>query len=390
MNYHLLVFVATLLYVALSSGSPVVIGHRGASGYRPENTLASWDLAIQFGADYVEADLVPTKDHVLVASHNPDITHTTDVADHKEFASRYTTMNISGEIFEGYFIHDFTVTELKSLRTRERYPFRTQAWNGLYPVATLQEYLTFIRAKSIELNKKIGVYLETKHPSFYRSTGLPLEELLVQTLHDNGYTSESDMVYIESFESNLKHLRTLTKLPLVQLVSGTEGDKAQFDTQRRWKDLTTPEGLMEIASYAQVVAPHKSVILRPNSSGVPTPTSFIKDAHSAGLGIHVWSFRKEREHFEKHEDKLFGTVEEEIRAFFDLNVDGIFADQPDIGVQIKNDMSSIANDISHFITVLISIIAAASLYKMSRSLRANERTEDVMIKTKKQEYSNSY
>jgi len=351
---------------------PLIIGHRGASGHRPENTLPSWEAAINFGSDYVEIDLASTKDHVLVASHNPDITHTTDVGEHPEYASRYTTKNISGEIYEGYFVDDFTISELKTLRIRERYSFRSQTWNGLYSIATLQEFLMLVRAKESELGKRIGIYLETKHPSYYRSIGLPLEEILVSTLHDFGYQSESDPVFIESFEGNLKDLRTITKLPLVQLISGSEGDKAQFDTQRRWTSFITEEGLKEVASYAQAIAPHKSVIYE-IQDGAPVSTSFIRRAHSAGLQVHVWSFRKEREHFEKHEKRLFSTVEEEMQAFFDLDVDAIFADQPDIGVQVKNTMSLVSNKATtlrdYVISLSFSVLAIIGLFQLSKSTR---------------------
>jgi len=328
------------LYFCLSTGArvpPIIIGHRGAPGYRIENTVPSWEAAINFGSNYIEADLVSTKDHALIASHNPDITHTTNVLDHPEFASRHTVKNISGETYNGFFIDDFTLEELKTLRLREHYSFRDQSWNDLYSLVTLQEFLSFIQSKELELGRRIGIYLETKHSSYYRSIGLPLEEKLVATLRQFGYSSENDPVFIESFESNLKELRKITDLPLVQLISGTEGDLTQYDTNRMWSEFRTEAGLKEIASYAQVVSPHKSCILR-TKNGTAIPTSFMHDAHKVGLKVHVWTFRKEREHFEKNEQQLFGEIEDEMRAYFMQNVDGIFTDQPDIGVRVKNEV----------------------------------------------------
>lgn len=321
------------------NNKPIVIGHRGFCGVRPENTLASYDKAIDIGADYIEIDVATTKDHVLVASHNPDITHTTDVGDHPEFRSRYTKKNISGVEYEGYFVDDFTVSELKTLRTRERYSFRGNSWDNMFPMPTVQEYLSFIKAKEIEMNKKIGIYLETKHPHYYRSVGLPIDELLVQMLHDNGYTKEDDMVFIESFESNLKEIRKITKLPLIQLISGSEGDSVQYDSKRRWSELATDEGLREIATYAQGVAPHKSVIIEISKNSTEKKmvlSNFVELAHKHNLVVHVWTFRVERDNFEKKEKILFDDVEVEMNAFFKIGIDGIFTDQPDVGIRVRD------------------------------------------------------
>lgn len=399
----LFLFITTL---HLTDSVPIIIGHRGACGHRPENTLASWEAAVEFGADYVEIDLAPTKDHVLVASHNPDITHNTDVADHPEFASRYTVKNISGEVYEGYFVDDFTLAELKTLRTRERHSIRNNTWDNLYPLATFKEFLLFVRAKEREMGKRIGIYMETKHPRYYRSIGLPLEELLVDTLHKFGYRDASEPVYIESFEDNLRNLSAITDLSLVQLISGTEGDLNQWGTGRPWEDFITEEGLRDVASYARGIAPHKSVILQ-NHNGKPVETSFIKDAHSAGLKVHVWTFRKERDHFEKeYETRLYGTVEEEMKAYFELGIDGIFADQPDIGVSIKNSVffeksqertiigivsSSLTNGYS--VSILYSIVAVAGLFHLTKKdalEKKKKKSKKRVTKSSKYEQSNAF
>jgi len=355
--------------------TPIIIGHRGASGHRPENTIASYDKAIEFGVDYIEIDVVSTKDHVLVGSHDPVISHTTDVDQHPEFAPRYVTKQISGVAHTGYFSDDFTIKEIKSLRTKERFEFRDHSWDFIYPMPTLQEVITFVKAKEVELNRKIGIYIETKHPHYYRSVGLPLDELLVKMLHENGYTSQNDHIWIESFESNLKHLRTMTNLSLIQLVSGTEGDSKQYDTKRPWTEITSVEGLREIATYAQGVAPHKSCIfVRQNLiSNQPIKTSFIEDAHAAGLAIHVWTFRKERERFEKHEKQLFDSIENEMIAFFKAGVDGIFADQPDIAISVRNDMFSQKEFLMEHLSSIKYIIAIGVVFSIGIIWKSKSR-----------------
>jgi len=365
---------------AFSITEPIIIGHRGASGSRPENTLASYEKAISLGADFIEADIVSTKDHVLVASHNPDITENTDVANHDEFGSRYREKNVSGEIYKGFFVDDFTVNELKSLRTRERFHFRDHSFDDLYPIPTLQEIITLVKAKEIELGREIGLYLETKHPSYYASIGLPLEQLLIDTLNKNGYneSNRSHLVYIESFESNLIQIRKLTNLSLVQLVSGTEGDLRQFDTQTPWREMTSYEGLQKISTYANAVAPHRSCIFIPGENNEPVLTSLIQDAHNIGLKVHVWTFRKEKNHFDEKKDKvvLFKTIQQEIKAHFNAGVDGIFTDHPEIGVEIKE--AFLNNNLLEFFTyycvpVLLVIIGFLIFLKLIEKQQRQQR-----------------
>ena len=191
--------------VTLTGAPLIVIGHRGASGYRPEHTLASYDLAINLGADFIEPDLVSTKDGVLIARHENEISETTDVANHPEFADRRTTKVIDGVSVTGWFTEDFTLAEIKTLRAKERLPFRDQCFNGLYQVPTFQEVIDLAKQKSVD--RIIGIYPETKHPTYFDSIGLSLEEPLLQILTENGYKGPNAPVFIQSFETaNLQDL----------------------------------------------------------------------------------------------------------------------------------------------------------------------------------------
>ena len=206
----------------LQKTSPIIIAHRGASGYRPEHTLAAYELAIALGADYIEPDLVSTKDGILIARHENEISETTDVAIYTEFAHLQTTKIIDGESKTGWFTEDFTLTELKTLRAKERIPqVRSQntAYDGLLEIPTLQEIIDLVKVKSDEINRTIGIYPETKHPTYFKSLGLALEAPLLATLTANGYQGANAPVFIQSFEvGNLQYLSTKTDLPLVQLL----------------------------------------------------------------------------------------------------------------------------------------------------------------------------
>jgi glycerophosphoryl diester phosphodiesterase len=328
---------------------PLVIGHRGASGYRPEHTLASYRLAIDMGADYIEPDLVSTSDHVLVARHENEIGGTTDVADHPEFAGRRTTKTIDGNPVTGWFTEDFTLAELRTLRARERLPDlrpTNTAFDGLYQVPTFQEV--------IDLAKRVGVgiYPETKHPTYFDSIGLSLEEPLVATLHANGYRGRNAPVFIQSFEvANLKELNRRTRVPLVQLLdaTGRPYDFVVAGDPRTYADLATPEGLAEIATYADGVGPNKNLIVPRDAAGnLLDPTSFVRDAHRAGLVVHPWTFRKENSFlpndFRQGNPaspeflRATGDAPAEFRLFFRLGVDGLFSDHPDTAVASRHHL----------------------------------------------------
>ena len=327
---------------------PLVIGHRGAPGYRPEHTLASYELAARMGADYVEPDLVITKDGVLVARHEPEISGTTDVADHPEFASRKTTKLLDGVPTTGWFTEDFTLAELKTLRAKERIPAIRPAntqYDGQFEVPTFQEVLDLRARLSQELGREIGVYPETKHPTYFRRQGLPLEPRLIAALNRNGLNHRGAPVFVQSFETgNLRHLTQILKVPLVQLLDTKT--KQPFDLvgsgdTRTYADLATPAGLREIATYADGVGPSKDYIVPRNadqSSG--TPTSFLDDAHAAGLVVHPYTFRRENtflpaELRSSSDPAEPGDLTSEVRQFFGLGVDGLFTDNTDIAVAAR-------------------------------------------------------
>jgi glycerophosphoryl diester phosphodiesterase len=328
---------------------PLVVGHRGASGYRPEHTLASYRLAIEMGADYIEPDLVPTKDHVLVARHENEIGGSTDVAGHPGFAGRRTTKTIDGVRVTGWFTEDFTLAELRILRARERLPDLrpdSSAFDGLYRVPTFQEVIDLAKRAGV------GIYPETKHPTYFDSVGLSLEEPLAATLDANGYRGRNAPVFIQSFEvGSLKELNRRTRVPLVQLLGETGGpyDFVVSGDPRTYADLATAEGLAEIASYADGVGPSKSLIVPRDAAGnLLDPTSLVRDAHRAGLLVHPWTFRKENNFLPTDCRKgnpaspqflgAGGNLPAELRLFYRLGVDGLFADHPDVAVAVRREL----------------------------------------------------
>jgi glycerophosphoryl diester phosphodiesterase len=328
---------------------PIVIGHRGASGYRPEHTLASYELAIAMGADYIEPDLVSTKDHVLVARHENEMGGTTDVASHPEFASRRTSKVIDGVPVTGWFTEDFTLAELKTLHARERLPDLrpiNTAFDGQLQIPTFDEVLKLAKRAGV------GVYPETKHPSYFDSIGLSLEEPLLATLHANGFDGPHAPVFIQSFEvSNLKQLNTMTNLPLVQLIDavGKPFDFTLAGDPRTYADLATPAGLAEIARYADGVGPNMNVIVpRDASNHLLAPTHFVDDVHRAGLVVHPWTFRRENtflpEDFRQGNPasplylSAVGNLPAELELFYKLGVDGVFSDNADTAVAVRSKL----------------------------------------------------
>ncbi len=353
--------VLPMMLVGGRSGSaPIVIAHRGASGERPEHTLAAYELAIQMGADYIEPDLVSTKDGVLVARHEPVLAivdpataavveRTTDVAERVEFAGRKTTKVIDGGEVMGWFVEDFTLTELKTLRAVERIPqLRPQntAYDGQFQIPTLQEVIDLAKRYSTR-GRQIGIYPETKHPTYFQSIGLPLEEPLVATLDANGYRTKRAPVFIQSFEvSNLKKLRTMTRVPLVQLLSvdGQPYDYVVAGDPRTYADLATPTGLAEIARYADGVGANKNLIVPRDENGkLLSPTTLVVDAHQAGLLVHSWTFRNENIFlpldFRSGDDpKHYGNTALEYAIFYGLGVDGVFSDNPDTALAARKGL----------------------------------------------------
>jgi glycerophosphoryl diester phosphodiesterase len=319
----------------------IVIGHRGAAGYRPEHTLASYELAARLGADFIEPDLVSTKDHVLIARHENDITGTTDVAGHPEFAARKRTKVVDGTTITGWFTEDFTLTELKTLRAVERLPLvrqRNTLYNGLFSVPTFQEILDLRARLSRELGREIGVYPETKHPTYFRSIGLPLEVVLVATLRRNGLDRPNAPVFVQSFEAaNLRDLHDIYRLraPKIFLtsVSGTP-----FNDPRPYADYLTPVGLRELSTFVSGIGPDKNQVIPRNTDGtLGSPSTLVANAHSAGLLVHPYTFRAENQ-FLPVDDRVgtdpnaYGKAIAEQVSFLSTGLDGLFTDQADIGV----------------------------------------------------------
>jgi glycerophosphoryl diester phosphodiesterase len=330
--------------VAVPSGPgagrpPIVIGHRGAAGYRPEHTLGSYETAARLGADFIEPDLVSTRDHVLVARHEPAIGDTTDVADHPEFASRRTTKILDGTPVTDWFVEDFTLAELRTLRAVERLPGLRQhntLYNGLYHVPTFEEILRLRTRLSRELGHEIGVYPETKHPTYFRDLGLPLEGLLVKALRRHGLDRPDAPVFVQSFEArNLHDLRTTYRFraPLVFL---TEATGNPFDDPRPYADHLTPAGLEELATYVNGIGPDKAQVIARNPDGtLATPTSLVMQAHAAGLTVHPYTFRAENTFLPTDlrvgtDPTWYGRAVDEQVAFLRTGIDGLFTDQADI------------------------------------------------------------
>ena len=352
-------------YPTLSGDTPLVIGHRGASGYRPDHTLESYKLAIDMGADFIEPDLVATKDGVLVARHEPNITGTTDVATRPEFASRKTTKNVDGVNEEGWFVSDFTLAELKTLRAVQPLSDRDQSYNGKFQIPTFEEVLDLAKAEGTKAGRTVGVYPETKHPTYHAKLGLPLEDRLLAVLAKYGYTTKASPVIVQSFEvSNLKYLRTKTQVRLVQLVDANDVnadgsmdltapydkpyDFAVAGDSRTFASLLTPAGLKEIKTYADGIGPWKPYLIPSkqvdaNKDGKPDDlngdgkiderdrvmmpaTAVVPNAHAAGLFVHAYTFRSEAKRLASD---FKGDPKAEYKLFYALGVDGVFSDFPD-------------------------------------------------------------
>lgn len=337
------------------AATPIVIAHRGASGYFPEHTLAAYDAAIAMGADFIEPDLVMTRDGVPIARHenalavvdeatDDVIEATTNVHTLPQFAARRTTKMIDGKRISGWFAEDFTLAEIKTLRARERIPRErpaNTAHDDRYPIPTLQEVIDLAKRRSRELGRIIGIYPETKHPSYHAAIGLPLEPALVAILAANGWNDAEAPVFIQSFETaNLEALARMTPVRLIQLLDarGRPWNFRESGDPRSYADLATPAGLREIARYAAGVGPNKALVIARSADGtLGSPSSFVRDAHAAGLLVHPWTFRAENaflplEYRRGTQRAALGDGAGEIAAFLRAGIDGFFTDHPDVGI----------------------------------------------------------
>ena len=345
--------------------TPLVIGHRGASGYLPEHTLEAYALAIELGADFIEPDLVSTKDGVLIVRHEPNMLNTTDVADRPEFASRRRTAVVDGAAEEGFFASDFTLAEIKTLRAKQAFAERPQQFNGKFEIPTFDEVVRLAQRKGREAGRTIGVYPETKHPTFHKQLGLPLERKLVDVLMRHGWNYREAPVFIQSFEqSNLIELNKMTRVKLIQLIDandvkpdGSLDFTAPYDRPYDWTAsgkpellartfgyLTTDAGLKEVRRYADGIGPWKRYIVStavtsPAGTGpgeaalkLLPPTDLIDRAHKAGLLVHAYTFRNEQRRLASD---YAGNPVNEYLQFYALGIDGLFSDFPDTAVAAR-------------------------------------------------------
>lgn len=326
----------------------LVIGHRGASALRPEHTLASYGKAIADGADFIEPDLVMTRDGVPVARHENEISGTTDVASHVEFAARKTTRTIDGEAVTGWFTEDFTLAELKTLRARERLPqFRSTAYDGQFQIPTLEEIIDFVAAESATQGRVIGIIPEIKHGTYFQKLGLPMEDRVLAILAAHAYTRTAP-VEIQSFEiGNLRYLRGKlgkdhSNIRLLQLLGGANEqpyDVVAAGKQLSYAQMMTPAGLRDIAAYADAIGPSVRAIIPLAADGsLGQATALVHDAHAVKLEVHPYTFRPENffqaKNFWKGSDpKTFNEAgsKAEIRAYLEAGVDAFFTDDPAVG-----------------------------------------------------------
>jgi glycerophosphoryl diester phosphodiesterase len=333
-----ILLVLAALLTAMPAHAQLIIAHRGASGERPEHTLAAYERAIDAGADFIEPDLVVTKDLVLVARHENELSDTTDVADREQFADRRRSKEIDGQLVVGWFAEDFTLAELRTLRAKERLPAirpGNARFDGLYQVPTFAEIVSLVRAKEAEKGHRIGLYPELKHPAFLLSQGIDSVDLLVTALKKEGLDTADAPIFIQSFEvAPLKRLDKLTDARLVQLVS-PDGGPAD-EPGMTYAEMLTPSGLAEIAAYADAIGPDVRQVAAADGKATP----LVEQAHSAGLKVHAWTLRKENAFLPAPlRNGSDPTAEGNYAAAWGLlaatGVDGLFTDDPALAAALR-------------------------------------------------------
>jgi len=356
-----------------NGSTPIVIAHRGASGYLPEETLEAYKKAIELGADVLEFDLISTRDGVLIARHDPNLATSTDVASHPEFAPRKKTTQVDGETQTGWFASDFTLAEIKTLGAIATDSERPQQYNGLYKIVTFQEIIDLVKAQSVVAGRTIAIYPETKNPTYHRDLGLPLEDRFIDLINKAGWNSKTAPVYVQSFEpGSLKYMKSKgLNTRLIQLIDAADVDlksgdlilSAPFDKPYDWakagdsrlfSDMVTPAGLAEIKAYADGIGPWKRYIITikgsPGADGnlrdingdgtindadtnSQPPTALVADAHKAGLLVHPYTFRNEQRRLA---NDYQGDPHNEYLAFYRLGVDGVFSDFADTAIAARS------------------------------------------------------
>ena len=328
---------------------PLVIAHRGASGERPEETRLAYELAIDEGADFIEPDLVPTQDGILVARHENEISATTDVASHPEFAARRTSKIIDGKPINGWFTEDFTLAELKTLMCRERLPQlrpNSAKFDGQSPILTFQEVIDIARAGSVRTGRVVGVYPEMKHPTYFASIGLPLEERLAEAVRTNGYNSPAAAVFVQCFETGaLKTFGRLSRARRVMLLDSEGGPADQPDV--KFADMITPDGLKAVRTYAEAIGPNQGLVLDLEAEPFPAMTPLVTNAHAAGLLVHSWTARQENYFLPKRLQKgdpkrpdfprKSGDIHGLLMALYMTRLDGVFSDFPALAFKARDD-----------------------------------------------------
>ena len=361
-------------FLTLDGKQPLVVAHRGASGYLPEETLEAYQRAIDLGADVIEPDLIATKDGVLIARHDPNLAISTDVASHPEFTSRKRVdWSVDGELQTGWFAHDFTLAEIKTLGALSTDAERPQQYNGLYKVVTFQEIIDLAKAQATKLGRQIAVYPETKNPSYHRALGLPLEDRLIALINAAGWNSKTAPIFVQSFEpSSLKTMRSKgLNTRMVQLIDADDYDlkagtltyAAPYNRPYDWtlagdvrlfSAMVTPAGLADIKAYADGIGPWKPYIIpvkgqldaagalrdvngdgkaNLNDASAQAPTTLIADAHSAGLFVHAYTFRNEQRRLTAD---VGGDPKKEYLAYYRLGIDGVFSDFSDTALQARS------------------------------------------------------
>jgi glycerophosphoryl diester phosphodiesterase len=330
---------------------PAVIGHRGSSGYRPEHTFGSYQFALDIGADVVEQDLVPTKDGHLVVRHEPEIGGTTDVASHPEFAGRKTTKTIDGIATTGWFTEDFTLAELKTLRAVERLPAvrqRNTIYDGRWEIPTFEEVLKWADEQGRKRGKAVWLHTETKHPTYFRSIGLGLEEPLYKLLRKYGRHTAHAPQFLQSFEpSSLQRLKKLgvaaPKVALLDAATTRPYDFVAAGDPRTVADLVTPAGLKWLAGFAQGIGPTLLLIIPRDAAGkLTTPTTLVADAHAAGLILHPYTMRNENQFLPADfrtgtDPNAYGDAFGAFKVYFEQGIDGIFSDNADTAFLARED-----------------------------------------------------